>query len=296
MRRKRCGICIRACPDGTSFCGRRDDRGGLKSQGAYHAILADFLFDKPILHFTKNVRVLSIGSWGCNLRCLGCQNSKLSWTVTGKGLRGRELSPTQVVDLAREQGCRGIAFTYNEPGVLLESVESVAREAGSAGLFNILVTNSTLTRDSVRRIAPLMDAVAADIKSMEDEFYVRYCGAEGIRRPAEKILDCIRTFHEAGRHVEVRTNLIPGANDQKDNLRAIARWIRMEMGPEVPWHLTRFFPAHKLSHLIPTPAKTLRAAREIGLKEGLKHVHAFSSKGCDCAREESLIGGCSCCH
>jgi pyruvate formate lyase activating enzyme len=118
MSRKRCGICIRACPEGTSFCGRRDNHGGLKGRDSYHAILADFLFDKPILHFTKNVKVLSVGSWGCNLRCLGCQNSRLSWTVTGEGLRGRELSPFQVVDLARERGCLGIAYTYNEPAVL----------------------------------------------------------------------------------------------------------------------------------------------------------------------------------
>jgi pyruvate formate lyase activating enzyme len=295
MNRKSCGICIRGCPEGTSFCGRRDGRGRLKGRNTYHAVLADFLFDKPLRHFSENMKVLSIGSWGCNLRCLGCQNSRLSWTETGEGLRGRELSP-EVVDLARERGCRGIAFTYNEPAVLLESVEAVAREAATAGLVRVLVTNSTLTPHSVRRIAPVMDVVAADIKSMDDGFYINYCGAEGIQSPAKKIRECILAFHDAGCHIEVRTNIIPDANDQKENLRAIAGWIRKELGPDVPWHITRFFPAHKLSHLVPTPAKTLRTAREIGLTAGLRHVHAYSSKGCDCATPESLIGGCSCCH
>ena len=296
MSDQTCGICIRACPAGTSFCGRRDAHGNLHSPQSYHAVLADFLFDKPILHYAENMKVLSIGSWGCNLRCLGCQNSRLSWSATGEGLRSRELSPPQVVSLARELDCGGIAFTYNEPAILLESVEAVSGAARHAGLANLLVTNSTSTPASALRIAPLMEAVAADIKSMDDAFYFRYCGAEGIRNPAQKILECIRTFHEAGCHLEIRTNIIPGANDGEEGLAAVAGWIRTALGPDVPWHVTRFFPAHKLDTLIPTPAKTLWRAREIGKKAGLRHVHAHASKGCDCAPEESLVRGCSCCH
>jgi len=117
-----------------------------------------------------------------------------------------------------------------------------------------------------------------------------YCGAKGISDVADKILHCIRTFSDAGCHVEVRTNIIPGANDQEENYRGIASWIRHNMGMTTPWHITRFFPANKLDHFIQTPAGSLLKAQQIGLDEGLKYVQTFFSKGCDCAKENCMVG------
>ena len=284
-----CGVCIRACRLGHSFCGRRDAHGNLIAANSYHAILIDSLFDKPILHFLENRRILSIGSWGCNLRCPGCQNARLSWTGSGEGLNGVEMAPNDVINLALEKKCRGICYTFNEPAILLESIDEVASKARDAGLANIFVTNSTLTRSSIKRIVPLLDAVAADIKSLDDSFYRQYCGAEGIPDVTLKILDCIRAFHDAGCHLEVRTNVIPNANDQDQNFVAIASWIKKVLGENIPWHVTRFFPAHQLSHLSLTPAATILRAQRIGRQIGLKQVHAFLSKGCDCAKETGLL-------
>jgi pyruvate formate lyase activating enzyme len=284
-----CASCIRACPLGASFCGRRDSRGKPLHPYLFCSLLVDFLFEKPIVHFTKNMRVLSIGTWGCNLRCLGCQNSLLSWTTTGDGIGFTEMKPGQVIQLARDNRCGGICYTFNEPAVVLESVEEIAGEARKAGLINVLVTNSTLTPVSARKIAPLVDVVAADIKSMDDSFYFDYCGAEGIRGVAGKILACIKTFHDCGIHVEIRTNIIPGANDSRENFHGIARWIRQNLGRDIPWHITRFFPAHRLSHLPATPTGAMIEAQKIGLEEGLRHVHTHFSKGCDCAGEKALI-------
>jgi pyruvate formate lyase activating enzyme len=256
----------------------------------------DTLFDKPILHFSDNFDVLSIGSWGCNFRCRGCQNAWLSWTVTGEGLGRLDLKPKEIAALTLERGCKGIAYTYNEPAVLLDSLEEIAAEAKTAGLVNILVTNSTFTPESAGRIASLIDVVAADIKSMDDSFYFNYCGAEGIGSPADKILACIRTFRAFGCHVEVRTNVIPGGNDQEDNFRGIAGWIKKNLGAYAPWHITRFFPAHELRHLAPTPATTLFAAQRIGRDSGLSHVHVFLDKGCDCAPNKAMMMIKGCCH
>ena len=194
-----------------------------------------------------------------------------------------------VIEMALKNGCRGICFTYNEPAILLETVEDIAYKARENNLFNIFVTNSTLTKKSTKRISSCIDAVAADIKSLNDGFYYEYCGAKGIPGVADKILRCIRTFYDEGIHVEVRTNIIPGANDQKENYHAIASWIRDNMDINTPWHITRFFPANRLSHISQTPAESLLQARQSGIEEGLKNVHVFLDKGCDCAKETCMV-------
>ncbi len=185
--------------------------------------------------------------------------------------------------------CRGVAFTYNEPAVYLEALEEIAACCRAAGLVTVLVTNSTLTRAATRRIAPLIDVVAADIKSFADGFYRDYCGAGAILDAAAKVRECIREFHGAGCHVEIRTNVIPGANDGDGNLAAIAGWIHERLGSTTPWHVTRFFPAHELQGRAWTPTQVLLRAQRIGIASGLKHVHAHYSKGCDCAGETAMI-------
>jgi pyruvate formate lyase activating enzyme len=283
-----CSVCIRECEIGKSFCHRRNEKGLLIDRDRFCAVTVDSLFDKPIVHFRGNLRTLSIGSWGCNLRCLGCQNVKLSWSENGKEIPGIEITPEEIIDMAVKKDCRAICYTFNEPAVLLEAVEEIAKKAKKKGLYNILVTNSTLTERSTHRIACRMDAIAADIKSMNDDFYYNYCGAEGIAEVAVKILKCIKAFYEAGCHVEVRTNIIPGANDQEENYHEIATWIKETLDNSVPWHITRFFPANKLIHLCATPSQSLLDAQKAGQEKGLKYVFTYMDKGCDCAREKYM--------
>lgn len=285
-----CEICIRGCEPGISFCHRRDGYGRLINDNVICAVNFDHLHDKPITHLNGNVSVMSIGSWGCNLRCLGCQNVKLSWAESGDTPGYKEMSPEDIVDSALENGCRGICYTYNEPAIIIETVEKIAARAKECGLMNVFVTNSTLTEKSTLRISLYLDAVAADIKSLEDDFYYNYCGAAGISDVAGKILNCIKTFYNSGVHVEVRTNIIPGANDKNGNYHAIASWIRDNMSINTPWHITRFFPAHKLAHIGQTSVEALMEAQQAGIEEGLKFVHIYPDKGCDCAKEMFLIG------
>ena len=284
-----CSGCIRECPPGSSYCGRRDDSGGLIQKNSFCAALVDCLFEKPVYYYGPDIPILSLGSWGCNLRCRGCQNAPLSWTTTGDGLRALTLDAGAIIDLALTNHCRGVAFTYNEPAVYLEAVAGIAAACRAEGLVTILVTNSTLTCAATRRIAPWLDVVAADIKSFNDGFYRDYCGAGAILDVAAKVRDCILEFHRAGCHVEVRTNIIPEANDADGDLAAIAVWIHAQLGANTPWHLTRFFPAHELHGLSRTPTAVLLRAQRIGIASGLTHVHAHYSKGCDCARETAMV-------
>lgn len=295
---KTCINCIRRCGIEESFCGRKYIGNEFVHISAQ---VIDSIFDKPILHFSENIKTLSIGSWGCNFRCLGCQNSYLSWSTEVGEVYSKKYHADELIDTALQNGCKGVCYTFNEPAVILDEVEEVSIRVKEHGLFNFLITNSTLTIDSTKRIAPLIDAVATDIKSMDEKFYYNYCGAKGINDVVNKILACIKTFYDEGTHVEVRTNIIPGANDNEEILHSIARWIKDNLDESVPWHLTRFFPAHKLSHLPKTSTASLLNAQKIGIAEGLKHVHVYFSKSCDCAKEEFLlsdnkIGKHSCCR
>lgn len=280
---KKCNICVRECSLGHSFCGRRDEKGNLKNAIGYSVAEENMLFDKPICFFSHNMEVLSIGSYGCNFKCKGCQNASLSWAKepneTNYGFT--KSNPKTIALYAFNKGCKGICFTYNEPAICIEWVEEIAKEAKKLGLYNFLVTNSTLSTDSVKIISPLIDAVATDIKSMDDNFFFEYCGIN-IPGISQKILSCIKLFKDNGVHVEVRTNVIPGANDSEENFRRIAIWIRENLGKETPWHISRFFPAHQLSHLQKTPYKTIKEAVLIGNQEGLSHVLFYLAKACDC--------------
>jgi len=242
--RQHCEVCIRECETGNSFCQRRNEKGHLILGNRFCVFKVDTLFEKPVIHFRENVKVLSMGSWGCNLRCLGCQNVKLSWAVSCDDLNFMDIEPSEVVAMAKANECRGICYTFNEPAILKETIVDIAAEARKNGLFNVFVTNSTLTKRSARQLGRNVDVVAADIKSMADEFYYEYCGASGIPDVANKILTCIQSFSEEGCHIEVRTNIIPGGNDREENFHGIASSIRDNLGPDTPWHITRFFPAH----------------------------------------------------
>jgi pyruvate formate lyase activating enzyme len=199
------------------------------------------------------------------------------------------MSTGDVIEMALKNDCKGICFTYNEPAILLETVEETAFKARENGLFSVFVTNCTLTEKSAKRISGCVNAVAADIKSLKDDFYYEYCGATGIPDVADRILQCIRAFYDGGSHVEIRTNIIPGANDQKENYHAIASWIRDNMNINTPWHITRFFPANRLNHISQTPSESLLQAQQAGFEEGLKNVHTFLNKGCDCAKEICMV-------
>jgi len=164
-------------------------------------------------------------------------------------------------------------------------VLDVSRLAREQGLYTVYVSNSFVTAESLEEMAPWVDVLCSDIKSLDDAFYRDICPVAGV----EQVLASIRRAHELGIHVETRTKIIPGRNDDSDMLRGIARWIRDNLGVGSPWHITRFFPAYKLAHLPPTPVEDLWRARDLALAAGLQNVYVYDDKGCDCAQENRPI-------
>lgn len=302
--RTRCNLCPWRCGlqhGQRGFCQAHVNRDGTLynlSWGIISTLEVSAIEDKPVRHFRPGTRVLNVGSYGCSFRCGGCHNLDISWGVDALDelARGEShaayVTPERLIDTAQQAGVDGIAFTYSEPAVWLEYVLDVAEAAHRAGLYTVYVSNSFVTDEALELVAPHVDVLCSDIKSMRDDFYNNICGAASVG----EVLNSIEHAARLGMHVETRTNIIPGRNDDPGELKQIANWIRDHLGADSPWHITRFFPAYRLSDIPVTPIDTLQQAHDIAREAGLNHVYMYTDKGCDCADdnpavEELLDGG-----
>jgi pyruvate formate lyase activating enzyme len=272
------------------FCQAHVNRHGTLynlSYGIISAIDMGPIEGKPVRHFRPGSRVMSIGGYGCNFRCGGCHNLGISWGVTALDdlalgqSTAAYVPPDELVAAARRHGVEGIAFTYSEPAVWLEYVLDVAEVAHREGLYSVYVSNSFVTDEALALLAPHVDVLCSDIKSLRDDFYHAICAVANV----EQVLGSIEKSAQLGIHVETRTNIIPGRNDDIAELRRIAEWIRDHLGADSPWHITRFFPAFQLSHLPRTPVDIMWAAHDAAREVGLRNVYVYDDKGCDCATE-----------
>ncbi len=288
----RCHLCAHRCliPDGKrGLCQVRVNQGGKLYTLVYgHAIAAHFdpIEKKPLYHFYPGSNVYSVATQGCNFRCRWCQNWEISQDPKEQdGSRGYSLPPEQIVGFALAHGSRGIAYTYTEPTVFFEYAYDTARLAHTAGLANIFVTNGYMSDEMLSGFWPFLDAANVDIKSFRAKTYQRYVGAR-----LQPVLDATKTMRALHIWLEVTTLIIPGINDETAELRDLARFIVEELGPETPWHISRFFPAHQMTDWSPTPLETMRQAREIGRKEGLLHIYFGNVAGTE--GQDTLCPGC----
>ncbi len=292
-----CNACLWRCKLGhgqRGFCQALINRHGALynlSYGIISAIDVELIDMKPVYHFQKGSKVMSVGSFGCNFRCPGCHNLDISWGIKAlddlaKGESKQAfVSPDRLVEAALRYQVKGIAFTYSEPAVWLEYVIDVAQMAHAKGLFTVYVSNSYITDEALEMVAPYIDVLCSDIKSMRDTFYQEICPTSHVK----EVLGSIKKAHDLGIHVETRTNIIPAKNDSLEELAEIAQWIKDNLGADSPWHITRFFPAYELSHLPPTPHALIEQAAAQAKKTGLTHVYTHTNISCDCANENMPV-------
>jgi len=279
----RCAVCAHRClvrPGRKGICHVRENAGGELVTLAYDravAANADPIEKKPLFHVFPGSVAFSVAAQGCNMHCLHCQNFTISQGPRdGRPVPAFDLTPRQIVSAARRVRASSIAYTYTEPTIFIEWVLETAALARSEGLANVLVTNGYQTPEALDLFAPVIDAANVDLKSYDDAFYRRICGAR-----LAPILETLVGMKERGIWVEVTTLLIPGLNDDPDQIAALARWVAANLGPETPWHVSRFFPNYQLEDLPPTPVATIACAVEIGRSEGLRHVYAGNVGGFD---------------
>jgi pyruvate formate lyase activating enzyme len=278
----RCHTCqwhCRMAPGRYGVCGMYQNRAGTLFNLNYalvSSVAADPIEKKPLFHFFPGSAVLSLGTLGCNFHCKHCQNWEIAM-ADGHALgRCRELSPEAAIELAVDGDCRGVAWTYNEPVVWFEYTLDSARLARAKGLYTVYVTNGYATVEALDLIAPYLDAWRVDVKGFSDKFYRDLAK---VPRWRELLTITERARHKWDMHVEVITNIIPGMNDDDDQLRGIADWIREGLGDLTPWHLTRFYPDHRLRGRPATPVETLERGLDIGKKAGLKFVYIGNVPG-----------------
>jgi pyruvate formate lyase activating enzyme len=276
-----CTACIRRCiisRDRSGVClTRANIDGSLQSltYGHLSSVAVDPIEKKPLFHFYPGSMVYSIGGWGCNFGCGMCQNHEIAHVVP-KLKDGQEISPESIVADCLSRKAQGIAFTYNEPAIWPEYIRDTFRLAKKHNLYTVVVTNGTSTTEALDYYGPFCDAYRVDIKGMTDISLGRI-GITGI--DPEVILDnTIYAKDKWGMHVECVTNVIPTVNDSENELRSIAIWIRDNLGSRVPWHVTRFYPALRFRHLMPTDMATLELAERIGKQTGLSFVYVGNIK------------------
>lgn len=273
--RVRCGLCRFHCLIGDGRrgrCGVRENRGGVLYTLVYGKVAAenlDPIEKKPLYHFYPGSQSLSIATVGCNFHCLHCQNHQLSqWPHERPGIPGSLVSPQEIVSQALACGAASLSYTYTEPTIYFEFAYDTAVLARQAGLKNVFVTNGYTTTAALEAIAPCLDAANVDLKGFSSTAYREVTGAA-----LGGVLDCLRDYRRLGIWLEVTTLVIPGHNDSEDELRQIAGFIADELGRDVPWHLSAFFPTYKMHDRPPTPIDSLLLARGVGRDAGLEYVY-----------------------
>jgi len=288
----RCHLCAHRClirPDRRGICMVRENRGGelvTLVYGEAVSVALDPIEKKPLFHVDPGSAAYSIATWGCNFHCRFCQN----WEIAQAGrehihVPTRHLPPEDIVAEARALGAGSIAYTYVEPTIFAEYAVDTARLAKAAGIRNLFVTNGYMTPEAIEVLGPLLDAANVDIKGFNDRFYRRYLGAT-----LEPVKESLIGLKAAGVWLEVTTLVVPGLNDDPAELEALATWVRDALGPETPWHLSRFFPAYNMTDVPPTPLPTLLAAAEIGRRVGLAHIYVGNAP--DVGGEDTFCAGC----
>jgi len=272
-KKVQCRNCAHFCiiEDGKrGICRVRENQGGKLYALNYGKVVAchiDPIEKKPFYHFLPETYSLSVATVGCNFKCHFCQNWEIS---QAKEIAGEDLSPRSIVELAKKQKLPSISYTYTEPAIFSEYALDTMKIARKKGLKNAWVSNGFWSKELFDLISPYLDAANIDLKSFDNDFYIKYCGGQ-----LQPVLETLKRLKDKKIWIEVTTLVIPTLNDKEEIFINIANFIKKELGPETPWHVSRFFPevSWRLAHLPPTPMENLEKAREIGKKTGLKHVH-----------------------
>jgi pyruvate formate lyase activating enzyme len=276
-----CNLCSHQCSikEGCfGLCGVRENKRGVLytySYGNIAAVNVDPVEKKPLYHFLPGSKTFSFACAGCNFKCAFCQNWQISQNPFFLGINYSKniLSAEDLVEGALKEDCRSLSYTYTEPTIFFEYAYDVAKIAKKHKLRNIFVTNGYIKEEPLRKIVPYLDAVNIDLKFFKENSYKKFCNAS-----LSAVLSSIELFKSLCLWVEVTTLVIPGVNDSKKELRGIADFI-VRTDPNIPWHISRFYPNYQLAGYPITLEERLKEAQGIGLEAGVKFVYTGNVHG-----------------
>ncbi len=276
----RCGICFRNCviaPGERGFCKARENKDGVLYSLVYglpSALQRDPVEKEPMFHVEPGSSIYCIGTASCNFRCRHCHNWHLSQLTIEEVRSYYQRTPQDLVREAKDRGMPAISFTYNEPTILYEYIYDTARIAQEEGIRFIFHTNGSMNPEPLRKLLPHVDAVTVDLKGFTEEFYREISQAR-----LEPVLNTLEIIREEGVWLEIVNLVIPGFNDDPEEIREMCGWIKENLGSQTPIHFTRFTPAYRLTGVQPTPVETLEMAHRIAGEEGLEYVYIGNVPG-----------------
>lgn len=269
-----CNLCYHHCVISVNergLCGVRENQSGeliALTYGLTVAVHIDPIEKKPLYHFLPGTKTYSIATVGCNMNCLWCQNYQLSQQPKpNRQLYGTYVSPDEHIQKVISSSIPSISYTYTEPTVYFEYALDIMKLAHNYGIFNIWVSNGYMTDEAIDLLIPYLDAINIDYKGSDSLIYEQYCQGD-----SQPVLSNIQRFSTLGIHIEVTTLIVPGVNDNVEQITKIASELA-RIDNEIPWHITRFYPAYKIKNTQITPKETLESARDIGYKIGMKYIY-----------------------
>jgi pyruvate formate lyase activating enzyme len=275
----KCKLCPRECTVGDKergYCGVRENRGGTYYTLVHSRVCAahiDPIEKKPFFHYLPGTLALSLATAGCNVNCKFCQNWDIS-QVRPEQVPADFAPPKSVADLAKQHGCPTIAYTYSEPVVFSEYLMDAADAGHEAGIRSVVVSNGYMQEDALKAAYGKMDAVKIDLKAFSESYYKDVVVGE-----LKPVLDALVTLRKMGKWTEIVYLVVPTLNDSDSEFRGLARWIKTNLGMDVPIHFTQFHPEYLLKNLPITPVPTLERAKAIAGAEGLHYVYIGNVPG-----------------
>lgn len=268
-----CQLCPKYCvisPNDYGDCRARKNIDGKLFAMVYAkpiSIAVDHIEKKPFFHFLPGTDAYSIGTTGCNLHCLQCQNWQTSQAYP-EDMPRISIQPKEVVDNAVRKNCQSIAYTYNEPITFYEYVYDTAKLAKKKKLRNVMVTNGFINPEPAKQLYKYIDAANVDLKGFTEEHYKTVCFAR-----LKPVLETLKLLHKMNVWLEITNLIIPSVNDDMKKIKGMCEWIKKNLGNNYPMHFSRFYPCYKMMDRQPTPYETLQKAHDVAKKVGLKYVY-----------------------
>jgi pyruvate formate lyase activating enzyme len=269
-----CELCPHFCviePNSRGKCHTRENVDGVliaKSYSRPCSMAVDPIEKKPLYHFLPGQKVFSIATAGCNLKCLHCQNFQISQAMP-EDFAQKKISPEKIVDECIKRECKILAFTYTEPTVYYEYMLKIAKICKKKNIKTVIVSNGFINPKPLKKLCNYISAANIDLKSIKDEFYKEICSAK-----LQPVLDSLKLLKKCKIFVEVTNLIIPTKNDSEEEILELIKWVKNNIGEETPLHFIAFYPTYMLMNLPRTSEETLLKARDLAIKEGMKHVYA----------------------
>ncbi|MBI4874072.1 MAG: AmmeMemoRadiSam system radical SAM enzyme [Acidobacteria bacterium] len=278
-RKIKCKLCPRECvvdDRERGYCGVRENRGGVYYTLVHSRVCSahiDPIEKKPLFHFYPGTLAFSLATAGCNVNCKMCQNWEIS-QVRPEQVRSTYLPPRKLAEVAAQSRCTSIAYTYSEPVVFYEYMADAADAARAAGVKSAVVTGGYIQEDPLRQLCRRVDAIKVDLKGFSEKFY-----REVVNGELKPVLNALASIRKLGMWTEIVYLVVPTLNDSDAELGGAAKWVKANLGPDVPLHFTRFHPEYLLKNLPPTPVKTLERAKAMADAEGLRYAYVGNVPG-----------------